>query len=95
MKSLEARKADRKRREQKAEQEQKEARRILAGGTVAGQEKTGDQDQEQETEGGDEKDYQSMTVAQLKAELDGREIEYSSDDRKDDLIELLEADDAE
>lgn len=39
-------------------------------------------------------DYEAFTVTELKSELDTRGVEYSSDMRKADLIELLVQDDA-
>jgi thymidylate synthase len=45
---------------------------------------------EQETPAEEEIDYSSMTVEELKAALDEKEIEYDSGDLKADLIALLE-----
>ena len=39
-------------------------------------------------------DYESFTVAELKAELDARDLAYESSDRKADLVALLQQDDA-
>jgi len=39
-------------------------------------------------------DYNSMTVADLKAELDDRGIEYANNASKAELVQLLEEDDA-
>ena len=38
-------------------------------------------------------DYQNMTVADLKAEADSRDLDYASDAKKDELIALLKKDD--
>jgi hypothetical protein len=46
-------------------------------------------------EGAEDAAYESMTVAELKAELDTRGIDYASAARKADLIDLLEQDDAQ
>lgn len=42
-----------------------------------------------------EKDYSSWKVADLKAELDSREVEYEAGAKKADLVAALEANDAE
>lgn len=85
MKSLEERKADRAERAEQAEAQKAEARAILATGTLAEGKTDG--------EGGD--DYSAWTVAQLKEELDNREIEYAASAKKAELVEALEADDAD
>lgn len=83
MKSLEARLADRKRREKEAEEQRQETGEILASSTGQG----ADQEEEEEEDEG----YESWTVPELKAKLDELEVDYKSSANKGDLIELLEA----
>lgn len=92
MKSLEARLADRARREREAEEQKKQDAEILATGTGAAD--TGEQG---EGEGGDGEGegYSTYTVEQLKAELDERGLEYKASAKKAELIEALEANDEE
>lgn len=85
MKSLEERQAERQERQEQAEAQKAEARAILATGTLA----------EGNTGESEESDYSSWTVAELKAELDNREIEYAASAKKAELIEALETNDAE
>ena len=85
MKSLEARKADRAKRQEQAEADKENANEILRSGTGA---RTDD------GEGGED-GYDSWTVAELKEELDSREIEYASSDKKADLIKLLNDNDSQ
>lgn len=85
MKSLEARKADRAKRQEQAEADKETANEILRNGTGS---------QTDDGEGGEE-GYDSWTVAELKSELDSREIEYASSDKKADLIKLLNDNDSQ
>lgn len=87
MKSLEARQAERKQREEDAKKNVEQANAIRASGTMADKSGAGSE----ETEEG----YDSWTVADLKTELDNREIEYAASAKKADLVQLLEDDDGE
>ena len=49
---------------------------------------------DKEVDGEEVESYEEFKVDELKAELDSRNIEYPSNAKKADLIELLEADDA-
>lgn len=89
MKSLEARKADRAKRNEQAEAEKKQAGEILATGTVAGAQESEEEEEEEAA------DYSDYTVAELKEELDARSIEYGSDAKKADLVKMLEDSDNE
>lgn len=86
MKSLEARLADRERREQEAEEQKEQAGEILSTGTMAEGQVVGQGEEEEEDEG-----YESWTVAELKAKLDELEVDYKSNANKGELIELVEA----
>lgn len=85
MKSLKERLADREERAAQAEADKETAGEILRAGTGT---RTDD------GEGGEE-GYDSWTVAELKSELDSREIEYASSDKKADLIKLLNDNDSQ
>lgn len=87
MKSLEARLADRARREKEAEEQREENASIATSGTGGESESGGE-------EGGDG-EYSTYTVEQLKEELDSRGLEYKGNAKKADLIAALEADDQE
>lgn len=86
MKSLEEREADRARRAEEAKKAAKQADEIRATGTMA----EGKTDRSSPSGGS----YDDMTVADLKAELENRGIEYNSSDKKADLVAALEEDDA-
>lgn len=82
MKSLEERVADRQRRKEEAQKTAEE------NGTAMPTNDKGDGD-------GDGESYSDWTVAELKEELDNREIAYTSSAVKADLVKLLEDNDAE
>lgn len=92
MKSLEQRLADRANRKETATEQTAERARILAEGTLAARSEhlrdAAGNGEETESE------YTDMTVGELKAELDTRELEYKASAKKDELIALLEEDDA-
>lgn len=85
MKSLEARLADRAKREAEAEEQRQENASILTDGSGA----------EGGQEGGEEGEYSTFTVEQLKEELDSRGLEYKASSKKADLVAMLEDNDAE
>lgn len=85
MKSLEARLADRAKREAEAEEQRQENAGILTDGSGA----------EGGVEGGEEGEYSTFTVEQLKEELDSRGLEYKASAKKADLVAMLEDNDAE
>lgn len=100
MKSLEARLADRERRQAEAEKQREETGNILtdaannSAGFVAGQEESERTTEEGEEGEEEESLYADYTVEQLKAELDERRIEHKSGLKKAELIKLIEDDDA-
>lgn len=82
MKSLEEREAERAQREAEADESKKQQAAVLATGTLA-EGNTGES-------GESDEGYEGYTVAELKEELDNKGIEYSSSDKKADLVALLE-----
>lgn len=90
MKSLDERVEDRKQREadaQKAAEENGNKQPESKPSKRKGKGKPADSEEVEETE------YESMTVAELKAELDERGVEYASGALKADLIAALEEND--